>query len=63
MKKNVLPYASDAWIDETKTKIGYEIPFIREFYKYVPFRKSGDIFEKLKELETQETDLMTKILG
>lgn len=63
MRKNVLPYAPDAWIDEKKTKIGYEIPFTREFYKYVAPRKSEDIFAHLKELEQQESELMTKILG
>ena len=63
MQKNVLPYAPDAWIDEKKTKIGYEIPFTREFYKYVAPRKSEDIFAHLKELEQQESELMTKILG
>lgn len=63
MEKNVLPYAPDAWIDEKKTKVGYEIPFTREFYKYIAPRKSEDIFAHLKELEAQETDLMTKILG
>ena len=63
MKKNVLPYAPDAWIDKKKTKIGYEIPFTREFYKYVAPRKSEDIFSHLKELESKETELMNKILG
>lgn len=63
MQKNVLPYAPDAWIDEKKSKIGYEIPFTREFYKYVAPRKSEDIFAHLKELEQQESDLMSKILG
>ena len=63
MQKNVLPYAPDAWVDEKKTKIGYEIPFTREFYKYVAPRKSEDIFAHLKELEQQESELMTKILG
>lgn len=63
MQKNVLPYAPDAWVDEKKTKIGYEIPFTREFYKYVAPRKSEDIFAHLKELEHQESELMTKILG
>ena len=63
MRKNVLPYAPDAWIDEKKTKIGYEIPFTREFYKYVAPRKSEDIFAHLKELEHQESELMIKILG
>ena len=43
MQKNVLPYAPDAWIDEKKTKIGYEIPFTREFYKYVAPRKSEEL--------------------
>lgn len=63
MQKNVLPYAPDAWIDEKKTKIGYEIPFTREFYKYVAPRRSEDIFAHLKELEQQESELMAKILG
>lgn len=63
MQKNVLPYAPDAWIDEKKTKIGYEIPFTREFYKYVAPRKSEDIFAHLKELEVQESELMESIFG
>ena len=63
MVKNVLPYAPDAWIDEKKTKVGYEIPFTREFYKYIAPRKSEDIFAHLKELEMHETELMSKILG
>ena len=63
MAKNVLPYAPDAWIDNKKTKVGYEIPFTREFYKYVAPRKSDEIFAHLKELEEQENDLMNKILG
>lgn len=63
MSKNVLPYAPDAWIDDKKTKVGYEIPFTREFYKYVAPRKSDDIFASLKELEKQENELMAKIMG
>lgn len=63
MKKNVYPYAPDAWIDEKKTKIGYEIPFTREFYKYVAPRKSEDIFASLQELDKQEQELMAKIIG
>ena len=39
----VLPYVPDAWVDETKTKVGYEIPFTRQFYKYVPPRPLEDI--------------------
>lgn len=63
MKKNVYPYAPDAWIDEKKTKIGYEIPFTREFYKYVPPRKSDEIFTSLQELDKQEQELMARIIG
>lgn len=63
MKKNVYPYAPDAWIDEKKTKVGYEIPFTREFYKYIPPRKSDDIFASLQELDKQEAELMAKIMG
>ena len=62
MANNVYPYAPDAWIDEKKTKIGYEIPFTREFYKYVAPRKSEDIFAVLQELEAQEQSLMSKIM-
>ena len=63
MAKNVYPYATDAWIDEKKTKIGYEIPFTREFYKYVAPRSSADIFAHLEELDKAETALMAKIMG
>ena len=35
MEANVLPFAPEAWIDDKKTKTGYEIPFTREFYKYI----------------------------
>ena len=63
MKKNVYPYAPDAWIDEKKTKIGYEIPFTREFYKYVAPRKSDEIYASLQELDRQEQELMAKIIG
>lgn len=63
MEKNVYPYAPDAWIDEKKTKVGYEIPFTREFYKYVAPRKSDDIYAHLQELNAQEEELMSKIMG
>lgn len=50
-KREVLPYAPDAWIDEKKTKVGYEIPFTRYFYKYVPPRPSEEIMSEILELE------------
>lgn len=63
MDKNVYPYAPYAWIDEKKTKIGYEIPFTREFYKYVAPRRSEEIFAHLEELDKAESALMAKIMG
>lgn len=63
MERNVYPYAPDAWIDEKKTKIGYEIPFTREFYKYVAPRSSAEIFAHLEELDKAESALMAKIMG
>lgn len=63
MQKNVYPYAPEAWIDEKKSKIGYEIPFTREFYKYVAPRSSESIFANLQSLEQQEQELMSKIMG
>lgn len=63
LDKNVRPYAPDFSVDASKTKIGYEIPFTREFYKYVPLPKSEDIFAQLKALEEKEAELMNRILG
>ncbi len=51
MKREVLPYVPDAWIDESKTKIGYEIPFNRHFYVYQPPRPIEEIQAELKEIE------------
>lgn len=63
MQKNVYPYAPEAKVDMKASKIGYEIPFTREFYKYVAPRKSDEIFAHLQELEKKETELMAKIMG
>ena len=60
---NVLPFNEHAFMDRTKDKIGYEIPFTRIFYKFVEPRKSDDIFAEFKELSNQEQELMKKILG
>ena len=62
LQKNVAPYSPDFIVDEKKTKIGYEIPFTREFYKYTPLKPSADIFEELTSLEQQESELMEKLL-
>jgi type I restriction enzyme M protein len=46
-------YLSDAWIDHDKTRIGYEIPFARQFYVYVPPRPVAEIRVEINELEAQ----------
>ena len=53
--REVLPFVPDAWIDERKSKVGYEIPFTRYFYKYVPPRPSEEIMKEILEIE-QELD-------
>lgn len=57
-EKEVLPYNPDAWVDENKTKIGYEIPFTRHFYKYVAPEKSEVIAERIGAIEN---DLMASL--
>jgi len=49
-ESEVLPFAPDAWIDKDKTKIGYEIPFTRYFYKYEELGSANKTLEEIKEL-------------
>src|SRR5690554_90321 len=60
-KENVLPYNKDAWMDRKKDKVGYEIPFTRLFYKFVPPKASSDIFKEIKQLEEEEAVLMKEL--
>lgn len=52
-KREVLPFAPDAWIDEKKSKVGYEIPFTRYFYKYEAPQPSEEIMAEILELEKE----------
>lgn len=63
MEKNVLPHNPLAYIDSTKDKIGYEVPFTRLFYKFVAPASSVAIFEDIKALEAEETVLMKELFG
>lgn len=63
MEKNVLPYNPSAYLDRSKDKIGYEVPFTRLFYKFVPPVPSEDIFAEIKALEAEETELMKELFG
>ena len=50
-EREVLPFVPDAWIDESKSKVGYEIPFTRYFYQYEAPRPSAEIMAEILELE------------
>jgi type I restriction enzyme M protein len=58
MKREVLPWVPDAWVDESKTKIGYEIPLTRHFYKYTPPRPLEEIDAEIRELEAEILSLL-----
>lgn len=62
-EREIKPYVPDAWIDESKTKIGYEIPFTRHFYKYTSLRSSQEILAEIKELEACIQEKLKKVLG
>jgi len=57
----VLPYVPDAWVDHDKTKIGYELPLTRQFYKYIPPRPLGEIDTEIKQLEAEIQDLLREV--
>ncbi|MCG5121754.1 type I restriction-modification system subunit M [Streptomyces sp. T7(2022)] len=63
LKREVLPHVPDAWIDHTKTKIGYEIPFTRHFYVYKPPRPLAEIDAELKSLEAEIQGLLGEVTG
>ena len=51
--REVLPFAPDAWIDQSKSKVGYEIPFTRYFYKYEAPKPSAEIMAEILEIEKE----------
>ncbi|UZW12856.1 class I SAM-dependent DNA methyltransferase [Clostridium pasteurianum] len=61
-EREVKLHIPDAWIDESKTKIGCEIPFTRHFYKYTPLRSSEEIMKEIKELEENIMDKLKKVM-
>nr|WP_171786802.1 N-6 DNA methylase [Clostridium beijerinckii] len=62
-KDEVLSFAPDAWIDESKTQIGYEISFTKYFYKPVKLRTLSDIKADIKALEAETDGLLNEIIG
>ncbi|SCG53802.1 type I restriction enzyme M protein [Micromonospora echinaurantiaca] len=61
LKHEVLPHVPDGWIDETKTKIGYEIPFTRHFYVYQSPRPLAEIDAEIKALEAEIQSLLGEV--
>lgn len=62
-KREVLPFAPDAWIDEKKSKVGYEIPFTRYFYKYQAPQPSTEIMAEILELEKELEGSLQEVFG
>lgn len=62
IEKEVKPYALDAYVDESKTKIGYEIGFTKYFYKPVKLRDMKDILASLEKLEKESDGVMDEIV-
>ena len=62
MRNEVLPYAPDAYVDEKKTQIGYEISFTKYFYKPVELRPMEEILESLKALEREADGMLAEIM-
>jgi type I restriction enzyme M protein len=60
-QREVLPYAPDAWMDREKDKVGYEISFIRYFYRYTPPRLLGEIDAELRQAEEEIMRLLREI--
>ena len=57
----VRPFAPDAWVDDTKTKVGYEIPFTRQFYKYIPPRPLAEIDADIKASQQRILKLLAEV--
>lgn len=57
----VRPHVPDAWVDIKKTKIGYEIPFTRQFYKYVPPRPLAEIDADLEKQVAKIMGLLREV--
>lgn len=63
MEKEVLPYAEDAFIDVSKNKEGFEIPFTRYFYEYSPPKKSEDLMKEILENEESIDGVLKAVFG
>ena len=62
LEREVLPHIPDAWLEDKEGRIGYEIPFTRLFYRYVPPRPSEEIKSELREREARIRQLLEDVL-
>jgi type I restriction enzyme M protein len=62
-EREVRPHAEDAWTDESKTRIGYEIPFNRYFYQYEELRPSAEIADDLRAIESRIMQKLQEVLA
>jgi len=61
--REVLPFAPDAWIDKAKSKVGYEIPFTRYFYKYEAPRPSAEVMAEILEIEKELDGALAEVFA
>jgi len=61
--REVLPHVPDAWIDHEKTKVGYEIPFNRHFYKYIPPRPLEKIDADLRQVSEEIMRMLQEVIA
>ena len=62
-EREVLPFAPDAWIDEKQSKVGYEIPFTRYFYKYEAPKPSAEIMKEILAIEAELDGALAEVFG
>lgn len=62
-KREVLPFAPDAWIEKSKSKVGYEIPFTRYFYQYEAPKPSAEIMAEILAIEAELDGALSEVFG
>jgi type I restriction enzyme M protein len=61
LAREVLRFVPDAWVDQTKTKVGYEIPFARQFYAHLPPRPLEEIDAEIKTSQQRILALLSEV--
>lgn len=62
MAREVLPHVPDVWVDDSKTKVGYEINFNRCFYQYIPPRPLEEIEADLRQVEAEIAAMLAEVI-